>query len=222
MATSRTTAPREGVARRTVGAGSGIAANVRRSSRWARTIERRRHSPCAYPCARAASYAAVMVAAHVSSSGAGAATHVRAMDENIIVTTFTEDSRAYVALARLKELAAEDRIDLHDGAVVERAPDGTLHVRDEAGNEDEGLATLTGGTIGLLIGILAGPLGVLLGGAMGLLAGAIIDADDDEETHSVLEHISRSIANGETAVLADVGESGPTPVDGAAAALGGH
>jgi uncharacterized membrane protein len=144
------------------------------------------------------------------------------MDENVIVTTFSEDSRAYEAFARLKELAAKDQIDLHDGAVVERAQDGTLHVRDEAGNEDDGLATLTGGTIGLLIGILAGPLGLLLGGAVGLLAGAIIDADDDDETDSVLEHISRTIGNGETAVLADVGESGPAPVDGATAALDGR
>jgi uncharacterized membrane protein len=139
------------------------------------------------------------------------------MDENVIVTTFSEHSRAYEALARLKELAAEDQIDLHDGAVVERAQDGTLHVRDEAGNEDAGLATLTGGTIGLLIGILAGPLGVLLGGAVGLLAGAIVDAEDDDETDSVLEHISRSIGKGETAVLADLDESGPAAVDGAMA-----
>ena len=144
------------------------------------------------------------------------------MDENVIVTTFSEDSRAYEALARLKELAAEDQIDLHDGAVVERTKDGTLHLRDETGNEDDGLATLTGGTIGLLIGILAGPLGVLLGGAMGLLAGAIVDAADDEETDSVLEHISRSIGNGETAVLADLDESGPAAVDGAMAALDGR
>jgi uncharacterized membrane protein len=144
------------------------------------------------------------------------------MDENVIVTTFSEDSRAYEALARLKELAADDQIDLHDGAVVQRAEDGTLHLRDDAGNEDDGLATLTGGTIGLLIGILAGPLGVLLGGAMGLLAGAIVDAEDDEETDSVLEHISRSIGNGQTAVLVDVGESGPVAVDAVMAGLDGR
>src|SRR3954454_24431289 len=148
--------------------------------------------------------------------------HARAMDENIIVTTFSEDSRAYEALARLNELAAEDEIDLHDGAVVERAQDGTLQLRDEAGNEDDGLATLTGGTIGLLIGILGGPLGVLLGGAVGMLAGAIVDADDDDETDSVLEHIARSIGNGETAVLADLDESGPAATDEAMAALDGH
>src|SRR5882724_2865213 len=163
-----------------------------------------------------------MAATHASSSRVRAATHARAMDENVIVTTFSEGSRAYEALARIKDLAAEDQIDLHDGAVVERAQDGTLHLHDEAGNEDDGLATLTGGTIGLLIGILAGPLGVLLGGAMGLLAGAIVDAEDDEETDSVLEHISRLIGSGETAVLADVGESGPAPVDGAMAALDGR
>src|SRR3954466_7666660 len=163
-----------------------------------------------------------MAATQLSSSSARAATHARAMDENVIVTAFSTDSAAYEALARLKELAAREQIDLHDGAVVERAQDGTLHLRDESGNEDDGLATLTGGTIGLLIGILAGPLGVLLGGAVGLLAGAIVDAEDDEETDSVLEHISRSIGNGQTAVLADLDESGPASVDGAMAALDGH
>src|SRR3954462_1375134 len=163
-----------------------------------------------------------MTATHMSSCSARGAAHVRAMDENVIATTFSEASRAYEALARLEELAAGDQIDLHDGAVAERAQDGTLRLRDEAGNEDDGLATLTGGTIGLLIGILAGPLGVLLGGAMGLLAGAIVDAEDDDETDSVLEHISRSIGNGETAVLADVGESGPAAVDGAMATLDGR
>src|SRR3954451_7706605 len=155
-----------------------------------------------------------MTATHMSSCSARGAAHARAMDENVIATTFSEASRAYEALARLKELAAEGQIDLHDAGVVERAQDGTLHLRDEAGDEDDGLATLTGGTIGLLIGILAGPLGVLLGGAVGLLGGAIVDAEDDDETDSVLEHISRSIGNGETAVLADLDESGPAPADG--------
>ena len=59
---------------------------------------------------------------------------------------------------------------------------------------------------------------MLLGGAVGLLAGAIVDAEDDDEIDSVLEHISRSIGNGETAVLADLDESGPAAVDGAKAA----
>jgi hypothetical protein len=57
---------------------------------------------------------------------------------------------------------------------------------------------------------------------VGLLAGAIVDAEDDDETDSALEHISRSIGNGETAVLADLDESGPAPVDGAMAALEGR
>ena len=37
----------------------------------------------------------------------------------------------------------------------------------------------------------------------------------------MLEHISRSIGNGETAVLADVGESSPAAVDAVMAALDG-
>src|SRR6266513_2233261 len=139
-----------------------------------------------------------MAATHVSSSSARAATHARAMDENVIVTPFTENTTAYEALARLKELAAEGQIDLHDGAVVERAQDGTLHLRDETGNEDDGLATLTGGTIGLLIGILAGPLGVLLGGAVGLLAGAMA-ALDGRVTRYARKDVEAEIAGAQEA-----------------------
>jgi uncharacterized membrane protein len=93
-----------------------------------------------------------------------------------------------------------------------------LHLRDAAGNEDDGLGMLTG----LLIGILGGSFGVLLGGAVGLLAGAIVDADNDEEADRVLEHISRRIGNGQTAVLADVDESGPAAVDGVMAEVEGN
>ena len=39
------------------------------------------------------------------------------MDENVIATTFSEDSRAYEACTRLEELAAKDQIDLHDGTI---------------------------------------------------------------------------------------------------------
>src|SRR5260370_37353357 len=99
-----------------------------------------------------------MAAAHPSHSPARAATHPRTMDENVIVTTFSEDSRAYEALARLKELAGEDQIDLHDGAVAERAQDGTLHLRDEAGDDAAGPAALTGRTIRLLMRVRAGPV----------------------------------------------------------------
>src|SRR4051812_49516648 len=110
-----------------------------------------------------------MTATHMSSCSARGAAHARAMDENVIATSFSEASRAYEALARLKELAAEGQIDLHDAGVVERAQDGTLHVRDESGNEDDGLATLTGGQNGPLIGLLPGALRDLVRGALGLL-----------------------------------------------------
>jgi hypothetical protein len=36
------------------------------------------------------------------------------MNEKVIVTTFSEDSRAYEALARLKELAADEQATLRD------------------------------------------------------------------------------------------------------------
>jgi hypothetical protein len=41
------------------------------------------------------------------------------MDENVVATAFSEESRAYERLARLTELAAEDQIGVHGGAVIE-------------------------------------------------------------------------------------------------------
>jgi uncharacterized membrane protein len=114
------------------------------------------------------------------------------MDETLVVTTFSQDSRAYDAVARRGQLAAEERILLHDGA------------------------------IGLLIGVLAGRLGLLLGGAMGPLVGAIADAERDDDTDSVREHSSRAVGNRDRAVLADISESNPAAADAAMAALDGR
>jgi hypothetical protein len=41
------------------------------------------------------------------------------MDENVVAIAFSEESKAYERLVRLKELAAEDQIGLHGGAVIE-------------------------------------------------------------------------------------------------------
>jgi uncharacterized membrane protein len=93
-----------------------------------------------------------------------------AMD-SVLAVTFTEDSKAYEALSSLKELDDQGQVDLAGAAVVVRREDGHLETKDQAGDTElEG--TAVGGIVGLIIGILGGPLGVLLGGATGLLIGS--------------------------------------------------
>ena len=140
--------------------------------------------------------------------------------ENVIAVSFAEDANAYEALTNLKELDDQGQVDLAGAAVVVREEDGKIVVKDEVG--DIGYTgTATGGVVGLIIGILGGPIGVLLGGATGVLIGSLFDLDDVDDTDSVLEEVSRSARVGHPALMAEVSEESSDPVDAAITRLGG-
>ena len=110
--------------------------------------------------------------------------------DNVLVVTFGEDpendKNAYQALTDLKQLDSQDQIKIAGAAVVTREANGRVDVKSEVG-EDPYVGTASGGLIGLLVGIIGGPLGVLLGGATGVLVGSLFDIDEVETTESVLE-----------------------------------
>ena len=140
--------------------------------------------------------------------------------EDVILATFADDSHAYEAMAELKQLDASDRLVLREAAVVQRSDTGELTVHDESAG-DVGVATVSGGFIGLLVGVLGGPVGILLGGSIGVIAGSLYEADEDQDTDSVLEKIAHNIPNGATALVAAVQERGPQVLDSAINDLGG-
>jgi uncharacterized membrane protein len=80
----------------------------------------------------------------------------------VIVVRFADPSKAYQALSVLKEADAEGRIGLESAAVVERTASGELRTPESADNA-EFVGTASGSLIGMLIGVLGGPVGVLLG-----------------------------------------------------------
>jgi uncharacterized membrane protein len=140
--------------------------------------------------------------------------------ENVIAVSFPEEANAYEALARLKELAAKDDLGVHGAAVVTREQDGKITVKEQFGDESW-QDTAGGGLLGLLVGVLGGPLGILIGGAAGVVVGSLFDQDTDDHTTSVLSEISSSIRVGPPGLLADVSEPGPEAVDAVMAHLGG-
>jgi uncharacterized membrane protein len=139
---------------------------------------------------------------------------------NVISVSFDPDSNAYTALTALKELDSQGQLNLEAAAVVLRGEDGQIEVKDRVGSNDFAGAA-SGGLLGLLIGIIGGPLGVLIGGTYGLMLGSLVDLDEVEETDSVLSQISASVRPGQTALLAQVTEQSPEVVDTAMARLGG-
>lgn len=145
--------------------------------------------------------------------------------DSVLVITFGKDSEndknAYQALTDLKQLDSQGQIKIAGGAVVTRDLDGRVDVKSEVG-DDPYTGTAAGGVIGLLVGIIGGPLGVLLGGATGVLVGSLFDIDDVETTESVLGDISKQVHPTRTAVLAQVTEQSPEVIDTAMAQLGGE
>jgi uncharacterized membrane protein len=139
---------------------------------------------------------------------------------NVIVVGFADDSTAYRALTTLKELDSQGQIKVIDAAVVARADDGRVQIKDEVGDASL-VGTAGGGLVGLLIGILGGPLGVLVGGATGLLVGSLYDLADADDTDSVLAEVSKSVEVGRYAVLAQVVEQSPEVIDTAMARMSG-
>ena len=139
---------------------------------------------------------------------------------NVIAVAFDADVNAYAALTKLKELDAQDQIEVHEAVVAQRATDGTLTVKDRVGSP-ELVGTAGGGLTGLLVGILGGPVGVLIGGSTGLLVGSLFDLDEADQVETTLGELSKSVAPDATAVLAVVTEPSPEIVDAAMAALGG-
>jgi uncharacterized membrane protein len=139
---------------------------------------------------------------------------------NVIAVGFKQEANAYEALARLKELDSREDIDVHGAAVVAREDDGKLIVKDQF-SEHNYDRTVGGGLVGLLVGVLGGPLGTLIGGATGLLVGSLFEHDEHDETDSALSEISKGIRVGPPGLLADVSEPGPDAIDAVMAHLNG-
>src|SRR5579885_1137121 len=141
--------------------------------------------------------------------------------ENVVVVRFTEPSKAYQALSVLKECAAEGRIELQSAAVVERTTSGELRIPESADNVGP-VGTASGSLIGMLVGVLGGPVGVLLGWGAGALMGGAFDIDRAVTSDEALTVLGRAIPTGSTAVIASVEEPAVEVINGEMKKLDGE
>jgi uncharacterized membrane protein len=141
--------------------------------------------------------------------------------ENVVVVGFTEPSRAYQALSVLKECNADGRIGLDSAAIVERTPEGELRVPEGTDNM-ELVGTASGSLLGMLIGVLGGPVGVLVGWGSGALMGGAFDLVRADKSDEALSVLGRAIPPGSTAVIASVEEPAVEVIDGEMEKLDGQ
>lgn len=106
--------------------------------------------------------------------------------ENVFIITFDNNSLAYQAFSRFKNLHAEKLIVGEQMAVVHNDIDAGLQLKDflDFTGADK---TAKGSIIGLLVGIIGGPLGMLLGWIGGSVIGATGDAREVRTAVDVFE-----------------------------------
>jgi uncharacterized membrane protein len=133
--------------------------------------------------------------------------------ENIVVVRFDEATQTHKAWDVFKQCDADERINLKSAAMVQRTSAGVLHTIDEYDNLGP-IGMGSGGLIGMLIGILGGPVGVLLGWGAGATLGGAFDIDRSITSDEALTVLSTAIPAGSTAILADVEEFAVEVIDG--------
>jgi uncharacterized membrane protein len=141
--------------------------------------------------------------------------------ENVVVVRFTEPGKAEEALTGLKQCDKEGRISLESAAVVERTDNGELRMLDEW--ENFGPIGIAGGSLlGMLIGVLGGPVGVLLGWGAGAVVGGGFDIGRATESDEALTVLARAIPPGSAGVVASIEEPVVEVVDAEMGMLGGE
>lgn len=133
-------------------------------------------------------------------------------EHNVIAVSFEDRSKAYQALSELKGAGLEGRVEVLSASIVTRDEQGRLDA-PEGGDAVVGAATLGGSLIGLMVGVIGGPIGMLFGWTGGLLVGGAFDIRRADDSDSVLGEISRYVPLGGTAVVAEVNEYAVEVVD---------
>jgi uncharacterized membrane protein len=142
------------------------------------------------------------------------------MVDNVVLVRFAERSKAYEALSVLKRLGDAGDLDVRSAVLLERSADGHYSIPEGADNA-AGFFMASGGLIGMLVGVLGGPLGVLLGGSLGALTGGSVEIGRAGDQDVALEGISKQIEPGSTALVAEVTEYTPSLLDTAMDGVGG-
>src|SRR5271165_4601464 len=136
-----------------------------------------------------------------------------------IVVVFPDEVKAYEGTRALKELHAEGSLAVYSMAVVAKGVDGKLTVKEAA---DSGpLGTGVGALVGGLTGLLGGPAGAAMGLGVGALIGNLGDLFNLGVSADFLDKVSKELAPGKAAIVAELAEDWVTPLDTRMGAIGG-
>lgn len=141
--------------------------------------------------------------------------------DNYVAVVFDTDAQAADGLHELWGLDDRGEITVHGAAVIRRDRSGRIQVATK--HTDPGLRTAVGVGVGALLGLMAAPVaaGIGIGAATGGIIGFIGDRVKSVEREQAGQEAGLNIADGQSAVIAEVSEDWTVPIDTAMSALGG-
>ena len=139
--------------------------------------------------------------------------------DRMLVVVFDSENKAYEGKKALSQLEGEGSIVVYAYAVIGKSPDGTTTLKQ---SDDPGpLRALVGTSLGGLIGLLGGPVGLAIGAGAGLLAGGTADLNNARVGEDFVDDVRQELQPNRFALVAEIQEDWTTPVDSRMEAIGG-
>ncbi|MFO7285689.1 MAG: DUF1269 domain-containing protein [Gammaproteobacteria bacterium] len=136
-----------------------------------------------------------------------------------VVVVFPDEGKADEGVRALQALHDDGEITLYGLRVAHKSEGGEIALVEKVGMGMPGAAV--GALAGALVGLLGGPLGAVAGLAGGAWIGTWRDITQLGIGSDFLEEVSRELAPGTTAIIADITEDRVAPLDERMAALHG-
>ena len=137
----------------------------------------------------------------------------------VLVAVFDSEDKARTALGALESLAEAETIRVNASAIVSKSPGGAITVsRTDEPNPE---STLGATAVGVLIGMLAGGVGLVVGATTGLIVGGLADMYRLDVGRGFLADVERTLEPGKAALVAQIYEEDTAAVDERIAAIGG-
>jgi uncharacterized membrane protein len=121
----------------------------------------------------------------------------------LIVVAFDHFDDAKNAMRALRDLEAAGKIRFEDTALIQRDPDGKVHVKNEVSGTTE-TATVVGALIGGLLTFFFPPLGVAVGAAAGAAIGVALHTGVSGD---FVDEVKRTLTPGRSAIFLVVKEA---------------
>ncbi|AYW44968.1 DUF1269 domain-containing protein [Tetragenococcus koreensis] len=136
------------------------------------------------------------------------------MTERVIIMNFEENAQAYQGFSMIKKAQTAKEVSGEQMAVVTHSASGQHQFTVEDFIDFTGSnQTSKGGLIGMMIGILGGPLGILLGWFGGSVIGASRDSKEIREAQTVFDFVGKKIDVGETGLILIADETDNRPLN---------